>query len=160
MFWRPRLIAILGRTLSHEVIMLQALATPRDRTRTLILLAICGAAAIAAALVGISDNPPGIFLALAAAVALVLAFVHPWRTSREFGRLLVASVLGFILFAVLHNVFEGLADMAKHTAVLHGLLEGLSGAAFLVATLVCLPAFLVSVVALVVVTILKHRRAT
>jgi len=140
--------------------MLQALATPRDRTRTLILLAICGAAAIAAALVGISDNPPGIFLALAAAVALVLAFVHPWRTPRQFGRLLVASVLGFFLFVVLHNVFEALAEEAEDITVLHSLLQGLGGAAFLLATLVCPAAFLVSVVALVVVSIRNRRRST
>lgn len=61
------------------VIMLQALA-PQDRTRTLVFLAICGVAAIAAVLVGISDNPPGILLAFTAAAAFVLAIVHPWRT--------------------------------------------------------------------------------
>ncbi|HLF80050.1 MAG TPA: hypothetical protein VJB57_21430 [Dehalococcoidia bacterium] len=140
--------------------MLQALATPRDRTRTLIFLAICGAAAIAAALVGISDNPLGIFLVLAAGAAFVLAFVHPWRTPEQFGRLLVASGLGFVLFVVLHNVFEALAGTAEDIAVLHGLLEGLGGAAFLLATLVCLPAFLVSVVALVIVLIRNRRRST
>jgi hypothetical protein len=140
--------------------MLQALATPRNRTRTLILLAICGAAAIAAALVGISDNPPGILLALAAAVAFVTAFVHPWRTPGQFARLLLASVLGLLLFVVLHNVFEALAGMAEDVAVLHGLLEGLGAAAFLLATLVCPAAFLVSVVALAVVFIQDRRRST
>lgn len=138
---------------------MQALATPRDRTRTLIFLAICGAAAIAAALVGISDNPPGIFLALAAAVAFVLAFVHPWRTAKQFGRLLLASVLGLPLFVILHNVFEALAGMAEDIAILHGLLDGLGGAAFMLATLVCPAAFLVSVVALVVL-IRNRRRST
>jgi hypothetical protein len=140
--------------------MLQALATPRDRTRTLVFLALGGAAAIAAALVGISDNPPGILMALAAAVALVLAFVHPWRTRRQFGRLLLASVLGFLLFVVLYNVFDALAGMADHVAVLHGLLEGVGGAAFLLATLVCPAAILVSVVALVVALIRNRRRST
>jgi hypothetical protein len=138
--------------------MLQALATPRDRTRTLVFLALGGAAAIV--LVGISDNPPGILLALAAAVALVLAFVHPWRTRRQFGRLLLASVLGFLLFVVLYNVFDALAGMADHVAVLHGLLEGVGGAAFLLATLVCPAAILVSVVALVVALIRNRRRST
>jgi hypothetical protein len=142
------------------MIMLQALATPRDRTRTLIFLAICGAAAIAAALVGISDNPPGILLALAAAVALILAFVHPWRTPKQFGRLLLASVLGFLLFAVLHNVFEALADEAEHIAVLHDLLDGLSVVAFLLATLLFPPAILVSVIALIVALTRSRRSAT
>jgi hypothetical protein len=140
--------------------MLQALATPQDRVRTLILLAICGAAAIAAALLGIDDNPPAILLALAAAVALVLSFVHPWRTPKQFRRLLLASVLGFLLFAVLHSVFEALAGMAEHIAVLHGLLEGLGVVAFLLATLLFPGAVLVSVVALVVVLIRNRRRST
>jgi hypothetical protein len=123
-------------------------------------LAFGAAAAIAAALVGITDNPPGIVLALAAALALVLAFVHPWRTPRQFGRLLLASVLGFVLFVVLHNVFEALAGMVEDIAVLHGLLEGLGGAAFILATLICPPAFLVSVVALVVALTRNRRRST
>jgi hypothetical protein len=126
----------------------------------LIFLAICGAAAIAAALVGISDNPPGIFLALAAAAAFVLAFVHPWRTPEQFGRLLLASVLGFLLFVVLHNVFEALAGLAENSTVLHGLLEGLSVVAFLLATLLFPVAILVSVVALVIVLIRKRRTST
>jgi hypothetical protein len=142
------------------MIMLQALATPQDRTRTLILLAIAGATAIAAILAGISDNPPGILLALASSAVFVLAFVHPWRTPRQFGRLLLASVLGFLLFTVLHNVFDALAGMADQIAVLHGLLDGLGGAAFLIATLVCPAAFLVSVVALVIALILSRRRST
>jgi hypothetical protein len=68
-------------------------------------------------------------------------------------------VLGFLLFAVLHNVFEALAGIADHIAVLHGLLEGLGVVAFLLATLLCPPAILVSVVALVVL-IWDRRRST
>jgi hypothetical protein len=130
--------------------MLQALATTQDRLRTLILLGISGAAAVAAFLVGIDDNLPGILLALAAAVTLVLAFVHPWRSTREFRRLFLASVLGFLLLAVLHNIFDAFAGTAEHVAVLHDLLEVLGGLAFIVATLLCPAALLVSIVALVV----------
>ena len=140
--------------------MLQALATPRDRTRTFILLAACGAAGIAAALIGIDDNPPGIFLALAAAVAFVLAFVHPWRTPKQFGRLLLASGLGVLLFAVLHNVLEALAGTAEDIAALQDLLDGLAVAAFLLATLLCPAAILVSVVAFVVALIRNRRLST
>jgi len=140
--------------------MLQALATPRDRVRTLIFLASSGATVIAAFLVGIEDNPPGILLALAAAVALVLAFVHPWRSTREFGRLFIASVLSFLLFVVLHNVFDALAGIVEHIAVLHGLLEVLGGAAFILAALLCPAAFLVSILALVLLLIRNRRRFT
>ena len=38
--------------------MLEAFSTPRNRNRTVILFAICGMLAVAAAAVGISDNPP------------------------------------------------------------------------------------------------------
>jgi hypothetical protein len=69
-------------------------------------------------------------------------------------------VLGFVLFVVLHNVFEALAGMVEDIAVLHGLLEGLGGAAFILATLICPPAFLVSVVALVVALTRNRRRST
>jgi uncharacterized membrane protein YccC len=57
--------------------MIAAFSTPRNRIKTFILLAICGLLAIAAAAVGIDDNPPGILLAFLAATAFVLAFVHP-----------------------------------------------------------------------------------
>src|SRR5512143_2514822 len=90
--------------------MIEALSTPRNRIRTLILLVVCGLSAIAAAIIGIDDNLPGILLAFLAAAALILAFVHPWRTSRQFRRLLYASALGFVVSSVLHNVFEGIAS--------------------------------------------------
>ena len=77
--------------------MIVALSTPRNRKVTVVFLAIAAALAAAAGLVGISDNPPGILLAYGAAAALVLAFVHPWRTSRQFRYLLYGSFLGFRL---------------------------------------------------------------
>jgi len=38
--------------------MIAAFSTPYNRTRTFILLTVCGLLAIAAAAVGIDDNPP------------------------------------------------------------------------------------------------------
>jgi uncharacterized membrane protein (UPF0136 family) len=78
--------------------MIAAFSTPYNRTRTFILLAVCGLLAIAAAAIGIDDNPPGVLLAFLAATAFVLAFVHPWRTARKFMFLLLASFLGFVLY--------------------------------------------------------------
>ena len=57
--------------------MTSAFSPPKNRKMMLILLAICGLLAIAAVVVGIDDNLPGILLALLAATAFVLAFVHP-----------------------------------------------------------------------------------
>jgi hypothetical protein len=55
--------------------MLEAISTPRNRFWTLIFLIVCGVSAIAAGVVGISDNPRGILLAFLSAAALILAFV-------------------------------------------------------------------------------------
>ena len=124
--------------------MLHALATPHNRRVTLGLLAACGVTAAAAALVGISDNPPGIILALLSAAAFFLAFTHPWRTPRPYLRLLGASVLGLVLFAVLHNVFEAIGGMVAGPGPLRSLLQTLflvlSITSFSLAILVCPPA--------------------
>jgi hypothetical protein len=89
--------------------MISAISTPHNRKMTLILLAICGLLAITAATIGIDDNPPGILLAFLAATAFVLAFVHPWRTAKKFMFLLLASVLGFVLY-ILSSASSDLAD--------------------------------------------------
>ncbi len=140
--------------------MLEALSTPRNRTLTFVFLAICCATAAGAAVVGISDNPPGIFLAFGAATALILAFVHPWRTAKQFGLFLCASVAGFVIFGILHNVFEGVAGEVDSMRALQVLLQGLGVAAFLLALLICPPAILVGAVGSVVMFIRNRRRPT
>ena len=81
--------------------MIDAFLTPRNRIKTFIFLVTCGLLAIASIVVGIDDNPPGSLLAFLAAAAFVLAFVHPWRTVRKFMFILLASVVGFVLFVIL-----------------------------------------------------------
>ena len=73
--------------------------------RTLLFLVISGVLAAAAGAVGVSDNLPGLSLALLSATALVLAFVHPWRTPKRFLLLTGASVLAFVASTILSNVF-------------------------------------------------------
>lgn len=140
--------------------MIDAFSTPHNRIKTLILLVICGLSAIAAAAVGIDDNPPGILLAFLAATAFVLAFVHPWRTARQFRFLLLASVLGLALFVILNNVFAAVAHNSATTAALQNLLQGLAVAAFLLATLICPAAFIVGAVGSVAMFIRSRRRPT
>jgi hypothetical protein len=139
--------------------MLKALSTPRNRTLTFVFLAICCASAIAAILIGISDNPPGIFLAFGAATSFILAFVHPWRTTKQFGLFLFASVLGLVILGVLHNVFEGVASTMEGMDTLKILLQGLGVTAFLIAVLICPPAILVGTVGSIVMFI-RNRRQT
>jgi len=140
--------------------MISAFSTPHNRKITLILLAICGLLAIAATVVGINDNLPGILLAFLAATAFVLAFVHPWRRAKNFLILLGASVIGFALFVVLHNVFDTLGQMAADAPVVGWLLQGLSVLSFFLAIIGCPAAFLVGVVGSVAMFIRNRHQTT
>lgn len=113
--------------------------------RTLLLLVACAVLAAGAGALGISDNPPGGTLAYLSAIALVLAFVHPWRTTRRFLLLTGASVLAFVACAVLSNLLEA---------------AGVGGGEifFYVAIFLCPAALLVGVVGSVV-TLIASRRA-
>ena len=133
--------------------MIEAFSTPHNRNRTFIYFAICAVLAIAAVAIGIDDNPPGLLLAYLSATAFVLAFVHPWRSSKRFRNLIFASLLGFIVFAILHNVFEFIAWRAGGSGLVLGLLESISAAFFLVAVLLCPPALLVGAIGAVVMHI-------
>jgi hypothetical protein len=98
---------------------------------TLALLA-AGCVFLAAALViGIGDNPPGLVLVYLAVSAWIVAFAHRWRRVKSFLILLVASLFGFPLFAVLHNVFYALAVVASDVAGLSQALEFLEVVFFL-----------------------------
>lgn len=137
---------------------MEAMATPHNRVVTVVYLVIAGGLAIAAGVVGISDNPPGILLACGAAAALVLAFVHPWRTSRQFRYLLYGSFLGFLVFAVAHNLFEVVAGKMGGPAFLVAVLQGIQVAAFLIAVLICPPALAIGTVGAVLMAIRNRHR--
>jgi len=121
---------------------------------------ICGLLAATAAIVGIDDNPPGILLVFLAAIAFILAFVHPWRTARQFRFLLYASVLGLALLVILNNAFAYVAHNPETAGVLQSLLQGLAVTAFLLATLICPAAFIVGAVGSVAMFIRSRRGLT
>jgi hypothetical protein len=135
--------------------MLEAVSTPHNRTIFLVLLAICVLLGACAALVGIDDNPPGIFLAFGAAAALVLALVHPWRSVKRYALLLLTSLLGIVLCGVLHNVFE-----AAEAPIVQIVLQSLAVSTFLVAVLIGPPAVLVGVLGVFVMYIRGRRGRT
>jgi hypothetical protein len=135
--------------------MLEAFSTPRDRNRAFILLGASAVLAAAAAAVGIDDNPPGLLLAFLSGCALVVAFVHPWKTSKQFVRLIYASLLVFVVSVVLHNVFEGVASRVGVSGLAQGLLGWAGGAFFLIATMVCPAVLVVGLVGAVVMSIRK-----
>jgi uncharacterized membrane protein (UPF0136 family) len=139
--------------------MISALSTPHNRKTTLILLAICGLLAIAAVLVGIDDNPPGVLLAFLAATAFVIAFVHPWRTARKFMFLLLASVLGFVLYIILNIVLDTAAQNPATAGALQALLQSpIVDAVSIIIAMLCAAAFMVGAVGSAVMFIRNRRR--
>jgi hypothetical protein len=140
--------------------MIDAFSTPRNRTRTIILLVICGLLAIAAAVAGINDNPPGILLAFLAAVAFVLAFAHPWRTARKFLFLLLASVLGFVLFVILNIVSDSATQNPAMSAPLRNLIQSPAFDALnLIIAMICPAAFVVGAAGSVAMSIRNRHQA-
>ena len=127
--------------------MTSAFSTPHDRKITLIFLAMCGLLAIAAVIVGIDDNLPGILLAFLAAIAFVLAFVHPWRTARKFMFLLLGSILGSVLFIILNIILDTIAQNPANTDTLQDLLQSPAIEAFsIIVAMICTAAFIVGAV--------------
>jgi len=141
--------------------MIDAFSTPRNRITTFILLAICGLLAIAAVVVGIDDNPPGILLAFLAATAFVLAFAHSWRTARKFMFLLLASVLGFVLFIILNIILDTVAQNPATSGALQDLIQSpASDALNLIIAMICPAAFIVGAVGSVAMFIRNRRQTT
>ena len=139
--------------------MIDAFSTPRNRITTFILLAICGLLAIAAVAVGIDDNPPGILLAFLAATAFVLAFAHSWRTARKFMFLLLASVLGFVLFIILNIILDSVAQNPATSGALQDLIQSPAiNALNLIVAMICPAAFIVGAVGSVAMFIRNRRQ--
>lgn len=110
-------------------------ARPSLRGR-LALLGCAVASLAASALVGISDNPPGLLLAFLASLCVVLALTLGWHHPRRHLFLFVGSLLAFVVAAALHNLLEAAA--ARVTAPsLQAAAEALGVAFFLAAIFLC-----------------------
>ncbi len=139
--------------------MIDAFSTRSNKIKTLILLAVCGLSAIASVVVGINDNPPGVFLALFAAIAFILAFSHPWRTTRKFAFLLLASVLGLIFFIILSILSDSIAQNPTSPATLQNLIQSPANEAlYLIFAMICSAAFIVGGIGSVVMLIRSRRQ--
>jgi hypothetical protein len=134
----------------------------RSRVSTLVLIAT-GVVLLAAALfIGIGDNPPGLVLTYLAITAWILALAHRWRRLKSFLILLGASLIGFPLFSVLHNVFYALGVLASEFVVLSRFLGFLDVASFILSVLICPPGALIGAAGSVVMAIshLRGKRMT
>ena len=140
--------------------MTSAFSAPHNKKLTLIFLVISGLLAIAAAVLGIDDNPPGILLALLAANAFVLAFVHSWRTARKFIFLLLASILVFVPFVILNIILDTVANNPATTGALRVLLQSPAiNALIIIIGMICTAAFIVGAAGSVVMFIRNRRHS-
>jgi hypothetical protein len=138
--------------------MIEAFSTLPHRNRTFILFAVCGVLAITAVAIGINDNPPGLLLAYLSAIAFVLAFVHPWRTVRKYMFLLLASLLGFVLFVIGNIIFDSIAHNPTTPVSLQDLIQSPAVDALnMTLALLCPAAFMVGAVGSLV-TFIRNRR--
>jgi uncharacterized membrane protein (UPF0136 family) len=136
-----------------------AFSTPHNIKMTLILLTVCGTLAITAVVVGIDDNLPGILLAFLAAIAFVLAFVHSWRTARKFMLLLLASVLGFVLFVILNIISDSAAQNLATSFAIQDLMQSpVFDALNMIIAIICPAAFSVGAVGSLVMFIRNRRQ--
>jgi len=141
--------------------MIEAFSTPRNRIRTFILLAITGLLVISAWIVGIDDNPSGILLAYLSATAFVVALVHPWRTARKFMFLLLASVLGFVLFVILNITTDSVAQNPATSVALRDLIESPAmNALNVIIAMICPAAFIVGILGSVAMFIHNRHQPT
>ena len=139
--------------------MIAAFSTPHNRIKTSILLAVCGLLAIAAVVAGIDNNLPGVLLAFLAATAFVLAFVHPWRTAKKFVLLLLASVLGFVLYIILNIILDTAVQDPATAGALQDLLQSpVVGAVSIIIAMICPAAFIVGAAGSVAMFMRNRRR--
>lgn len=134
------------------------------RSGFILFFALAALLCAAAFLVGISDNPPGILLAYGACACVILAWAHRWRRPGPFLKLAIASLVGFFVGAVLHNLLYAVAHSWPNLpGVILGLVEGLHVAFFLIAVLLCPPGVLIGVIGWLSTGIWRwahHRHAT
>lgn len=124
--------------------MLKLFAEPEHRQVTIAFGVAFLVTATAALVIGLDGNAVSNLLAIVSANALVLAVVHPWRRLRYFRYLLLASLVGFAGFALLHNLLEMAA--ASVSGLFSSFLQLLSGFAFFTALYLCPPALIIGVI--------------
>jgi hypothetical protein len=130
----------------------------RRKWTTLLLLSVGLGSLVAALLVGVADNPPGLALCYLSVTGLLLALTNPWRAPGRFLALLALSVLGFPVAVILHNLFYALSELASEFVGLARLLALLDGAFFIFAVLVCPPGALLGALGAATTAILRARQ--
>lgn len=116
---------------------IDSLFNPTNRKLTFILLGSGVLMILLAMLIGVSDNPPGIAVLFTGMILTFLAFVHYWRSAKAYLWLMLFSLLGGVVFAVLHNLLDALSVSLADISFLPNVIEVFSAMCFLIAVLVC-----------------------
>ncbi|MCJ7716145.1 MAG: hypothetical protein MUO54_06460, partial [Anaerolineales bacterium] len=88
-----------------------------------VLLGIAVLTGLGGGLLGVSDNPPAIFLVVTAVACLAGSAVWNWRSPRKFWILLGSTLLAFPIGVFLHNMFYALGTLVSDIAILGGLVD-------------------------------------
>jgi predicted MFS family arabinose efflux permease len=136
------------------------LSKPPNRKITLILLITGLLFIIAGLIIGIADNPPGIVVMFVGIILLLFAFIHVWRKSKPYLILMLVSFFGGIIFAILHNLFDGLATYWAEVVLIPQILNGLAVGSFIIAVLICPVGIFVGFLGAVLTYFLKRNPKT
>lgn len=124
--------------------------SPEHRNRTLLFLILSVICAASAVLIGIDDNPVGIALVLLSAAGLVLAVVHPWRSSARFRQLTLGAVAAFFGSLAAGIALSVPPDLAKLPVLLEDVMRIAGTALLLAASFLCIPAFIIGLAGLLI----------
>jgi hypothetical protein len=115
---------------------------------TYVYLSLSIVSVAVALIIGIDDNPPGILLCFIGSILFILAFTYSWKRAKTFILLAVFSLLGLVISAILHNVFEAVGG--------EGTFPGAIGVVFfLIAIFICPAGLLVGIVGSIVKSLRK-----
>jgi len=117
----------------------------KERTVTLLCLGLAAACIAAGLVVGISDNPPGIFLTYGGILLALMAWTNRWRSPKSHLWLAAIGLVAFFAGAFLHNAFYAVGEYWKAVAWVRYPAEALHVFFFLVAVLAAPPAFVLGV---------------
>jgi len=105
---------------------------------------------IAHVVFSLEDNLPGALSMYAGAFLIALAVARRWSYQHKYAAFSIAALVGFFLFSVLHNVFEGLYAQTTTGSMLATVYEVISTASFLIAILGMPAFFILGIVGLLV----------
>lgn len=89
------------------------------------------------------DNPPGIIVFFLGSIVLILTFTHNWKRVKPYIYLMLFSLLGFVISAILVNVFVTIGGEGTFLGIFTAVF-------FIIALFICPACLLVGIVGSIV----------